>query len=399
MALGFSAPQTDAERRELVRARLVAQGLADPQHDTPATVLAQHGAMQGQDLPGLISSIALRLDPVACAEWAAGQQNLNAEIDPRIARVLESFRAGEIVRGYPMRSTVFGQAAADAAWIRDLCVRPLVLRRIKPATVDQATVLTIELLKERERHLEPDLTKQQTELSAPLPGVSRQQLREHWEAHGIDTSQGVSYGIICHLIETGVLVYGAHNGSDNNLALAASWLPANSGLEQKFNGDRISATAELLRRYLHSHGPATLRDFAWWSKLPQRDIKPAFGQLGAAVEIWGTDAAGQPLYCRPGLRDEVATVESAALVTHLLPGFDEIVLGYEDRLTLLSAAEHQQLVPGNNGVFRRGMVYRGKMVATWKIEKEQLRLDPFAPPLSSAAVTAAERTFKRFPRI
>ena len=45
----------------LVRRRLVAQGLATRPFSSPHDAVAAFGAMQGQDLPGVMASIALRL--------------------------------------------------------------------------------------------------------------------------------------------------------------------------------------------------------------------------------------------------------------------------------------------------------------------------------------------------
>ena len=89
------------------------------------------GAMQGQDLPGLLSSIALRLDAEKVGE-APGQDQVptvapqasDSEAfpsDARMREVLRAFDAGEIVRGYPMRGTVFAMAARDARWMTELC--------------------------------------------------------------------------------------------------------------------------------------------------------------------------------------------------------------------------------------------------------------------------------------
>jgi hypothetical protein len=49
----------------------------------------------------------------------------------------------------------------------------------------------------------------------------------------------------------------------------------------------------------------------------------------------------------------------------LLPGFDELVLGYRDRLYLMDQDRHHALVPGNNGVFKRAALRRGEMVGVW----------------------------------
>src|SRR5690606_32274848 len=99
-------------------------------------------------------------------------------------------------------------------------------------------------------------------------GAPRGELFEAWNAAGIDTTGGRGYHLLVHLISTGTAAYGPWTGTDTAVVDAATWLPAGSGLEERFNGDRTAATAELLLRYLQSHGPATLRDFAWWTKLP-----------------------------------------------------------------------------------------------------------------------------------
>src|SRR5215212_10045470 len=36
---------------------------------------------------------------------------------------------------------------------------------------------------------------------------------------------------------------------------------------------RDEALAELTRRYLAGHGPATIRDFVWWSSLTTADVR------------------------------------------------------------------------------------------------------------------------------
>lgn len=50
----------------------------------------------------------------------------------------------------------------------------------------------------------------------------------------------------------------------------------------------------------------------------------------------------------------------------LLPGFDEFILGYRDRLFAMTQDVHERLVPGNNGMFRRPAISGGRVVGTWK---------------------------------
>src|SRR5699024_7951992 len=89
--------------RHLAGARILAQGLVGPPRSTdPAQAARAFGAHQGQDLPGVIASLALR---------TGGD----------LAGVLAAFDRGEVVRGYPMRGTVLAVAADSPAWLTPLC--------------------------------------------------------------------------------------------------------------------------------------------------------------------------------------------------------------------------------------------------------------------------------------
>ena len=50
----------------------------------------------------------------------------------------------------------------------------------------------------------------------------------------------------------------------------------------------------------------------------------------------------------------------------LLPGFDEIILGYKDRSVTLDPANEKLVVPGGNGMFKNTVVTGTRARATWK---------------------------------
>ena len=58
--------------------------------------------------------------------------------------------------------------------------------------------------------------------------------------------------------------------------------------------------------------------------------------------------------------------DPAVARVHLLPGFDEYVLGYQDRSAVLAPEHSQAIVPGGNGVFRPTIVVDGAVVGTWR---------------------------------
>ena len=100
------------------------------------------------------------------------------------------------------------------------------------------------------------------------------------------------------------------------------------------------------------------------------------------------------------LAEEHAALEKEVLKELLLPGFDELVLGYRDRLYLMDQARHDAITPGNNGVFRRTALRRGEVVGTWapKGSAARRRLDLTAlRPVSEAQHRRFERLFHAFP--
>lgn len=350
----------------LARRRIVAQGLARPGYASPVEAVTAFGAMQGQDLPGVISSIALRLESQSPAD------------------VLAAFDAGEVVRGYPMRGTVFAVPAADVTWMTELCagvpLRAQINRRSQIGLDDDIVG--------RARSTMEEL------LSAHPGGASRADLLAHWDSHGIPTASGCGYHLITFFMHSTVVCWGAWNGSDQNVVLSDAWLPADRTLASRFGGDDVAATAELLRRYLLTHGPAGIRDFAWWTKLPLRTIRSALVLIEGDLETDGE------LYWRPGLDVEVAAQEDLIDEPHLLPGFDELILGYPDRHYIMKPAHEKLLVPGNNGVFKRAALVDAQVAAIWRrtgaAGRRKLDVEPFRKPLVRHR-KGWERRFGAFP--
>src|SRR5699024_3925447 len=160
-------------QRHLAGTRILAQGLAGaPRFGGPAEAARAFGAHQGQDVAGVMASLALR---------TGGD----------VGAVLAAFDRGEVVRCYPMRGTVFAVAAAFAcaavslAWSTQVCaVAPL-----------RAAIARRGRLELDEHHLEQArevLEEIAAEQSAP--GTGRGELRKDmmaaWEAAGFRPDRG-----------------------------------------------------------------------------------------------------------------------------------------------------------------------------------------------------------------
>ena len=119
---------------------------------------------------------------------------------------------------------------------------------------------------------------------------------------------------------------------------------------------------------------------------------------GSSIAGWkGIEASDMQLIPDPNSANIDPFFEETTL---LLPGFDEYVLGYADRLFAMADDHHRRLVPGNNGVFKRSVVIGGRVVGTWtragRPGGRTLEIDGFVP-ISEAARSRLEARYGEFP--
>lgn len=193
------------------------------------------------------------------------------------------------------------------------------------------------------------------------------------------------YHILWQTAQAGVICLGPLEGRQQTVVLLDEWIPAARDLP------RADAVAELAGRYFTSHGPATVHDFAWWTGLTLTEARAG---LDAVTSRLVMDIRDDTEYW---LSADAGSAAADAPRVHLLPGFDEYVLGYKDRGGVLAPEHASKIVPGNNGIFMPALVVDGQVIGTWTRTRTRtgvtLTLHPFArltaPDDSIAA--AAER--------
>jgi hypothetical protein len=333
----FSA--RDHRVREL---RLIAQRIAAPAFATPAETVRWMLALQAQDFPGVKWSVGLR-------QRGGTQAAVEAACD-----------AGEIVRSWPMRGTLHLVAAEDLKWMLELTTP----RSVASAGDRRAYLGLGDLDVERARDI----------AVAALIGarvMTREALLARIDAGGVTTQGQRGYHLLWYLAQTGTLVLGPADGRQQTFVLLDEWVPHPRRLEPD------EALGELARRYFASHGPATVKDLARWSGLTMAQVRVGIGVAGASLVTLELD--GAPFYLAP----ETLDADPAVARAHLLPGFDEYVLGYQDRSAVLAPEHSQAIVPGGNGVFRPTVVVDGAIVGTWRrtVRAREVVLEaaPFAP--------------------
>jgi hypothetical protein len=148
--------------------------------------------------------------------------------------------------------------------------------------------------------------------------------------------------------------------------------------------DRDAALAELARRYLRGHGPATAADLAGWAGMPLRDARAGLAAIASELVERGdlVDLAARGAEVGGGAR---AATPAAAIPPRLLGAFDPYLLGWKDR-TFAVATEHARRVHPGGGMVRATATVDGRVVGTWTLPGGEVERELFA--------RAAKRAFQ-----
>lgn len=339
--------------REIALLRLVAQRIAGPSAATATEAVRWLTAAQAQDWGGVLTSVALRT--------ASGTR----------ADVEAAADAGEVVRSWPMRGTLHLVAAEDLSWMLRLTAPRVVAgaaRRRARLGLDAGQL-------EHARKLAVDAL-------AGGRRLRRDDLLAAWNEGGLDTAGQRGYHMLWHLAQTGTLCLGPVQGGEQLIVLVDEWIP------RPRRPEREEALGELAERYFRGHGPATVKDFARWTNLLAADVRA--GVELARPRLARVDVDGVEYLMDPRTPDLLDACRQSARGVFLLPGFDELILGYQDRSAVLPAEFADRIVPGGNGVFRPTVVSDGRVVGTWRHTGRGARRTLEAVPFESFPEQVAE---------
>jgi hypothetical protein len=314
-----------AAARKVVRRRLLAQRVAASEFTRPAELVGWLGAVQAQDYLGALWAVGLRV---------AGARESDIE---------RALAEGTIVRCWAMRGTLHFVAAEDARWMISLLAPRAVASaasRLKAAGVDD------EVLANARRALVKNLEGGRR--------LTRQAAYSILERARIATAGQRGMHLLWRLAHDGLLCLGPREGKQQTFVLLEEWLPKATILA------REQALPELAHRYFTGHGPATLRDFAWWSGLTLSEARLAVDMAGKLLEREVVE--GHPFLFAPAAAPYI--VAGADERAYVLPAFDEFFVGYADR----SAAVASLPAGSVTAVEILGPVILADdgLVATWK---------------------------------
>lgn len=345
---------------ELTQLRLIAQRIAGPGHRSPHEAVQHLTALQAQDHPGAITSVALRTRARSRAQVEA------------------ALTAGKLVKSWPMRGTLHLVAAEDLSWL-------LTLTSPRQLAAQAGRRAQLELT-------DADLEQAGAVATEALGGgreLTRAGLLAAWEQAGICTTGQRGYYLIVHLAQTGLLCFGPIRAGEPQIVLLPEWVAQPRTLE------RDEALGELARRYFSSHGPATSKDFTRWAKLVAADVRTALALARPHLDTLHLD--GVDYLLDPRTPERLRRYRDAAGGVFLLPGFDEYMLGYGDRSAALPAQFADRIVPGGNGVFQPTVIADGQVVGTWRRTRDRaLALTAFTE-LAAPVARAVPEVYANLP--
>jgi hypothetical protein len=278
------------------------------------------------------------------------------------------------VRTWPLRGTLHLVCASDVRWLLELTAAKTLrgaATRHAQAGLDAPTFAKAR--KVIEKGLRSGAPMRRTAIYALL------------EAHSISTAGQRGLHLLWGLAHEGVLCFGPRDGKQPTFVLLEAWVPQAKALP------RDEALAELARRYLAGHGPASVRDFAWWSGLAAAEARRAFEAIRGAcssVVIGGTEhrSLGAP------------HVPRASSSVQLLPAFDELVVGYTQREALGEPSALAHLLRG--GIIGPALVEDGRLIGRWsralKPGQVEVTLEPLVKKAGAQALRAAAERYARF---
>jgi hypothetical protein len=354
----FWSPRGRAIR--LAAQRLRQQRIGHNPFANVAETVRWFGAVQAQDYLGAL--------------WAVGLRTLGAT-ESSVERAIAD---RTIVRTWPLRGTLHVVAAEDAHWMRDLCAARTLARnaqRLKrEQNIDSRVV-------ERSRKVLTDALRGGVCLSRP-------ELYRRLDGALIATAAGRGLHLLWWHAHEGLICLGPRAGKQQTFVLMEEWLPAAPPRS------REDSLAELARRYFASHGPATVRDFAWWSGLAAADAAIALEAI--AKELVAETIDDRTYWCTPSV-----PVKRAARGCHLLPAYDEYTVAYQDRSAIMTSAVAARADSGH-GIFHPPIVIDGQIAGTWSrvLQKDSVaitcRLFATTDRRQKQALAAAAQRYAKF---
>ncbi|MBA2311526.1 MAG: winged helix DNA-binding domain-containing protein [Actinobacteria bacterium] len=301
--------------------------------EAPDDVVGWLGAVQSQDYAPAKWSIARRTND-AC----------DAALD-------QAFADGTILRTHVLRPTWHFVLPTDIRWMLELTAPRVHIMNshqyrklgLDAAVLEKCTSLLVDALRGGNRLTRKELAGMLTSAGVAIHGFRLAYVLMNAELNAV----------IC----SGPLI-----GKQHSYALLEERAPQARSLSY------AESLAELTLRYFTGHGPATAKDFRWWSSLTLAAIKEGIEMVGSRLECENIDGVHY-WHVSSDLRGEVDCP-----TVHLLQGYDEYIVGYSESKYVLDVSGEARARSGSGTVFNGVVFLDGQVAGTGSALSKRSRL-------------------------
>jgi len=318
--------------------RLYHHQLLGTGYTMPHQIVAHFGIVQAQDFNSAKWAIGVRLSE--CTE----------------KMIHEAFDRGEILRTHILRPTWHLVTPENIRWMLKLSVKRIV-QSMKSR--DRELGLTDDTYVKCYRVIEKGLEKEDF--------LTREELMNILHFAGIMVDSSQMNHVIIGAEANGIVCSGILREKKHTYALLEKRVPAEQPLGKE------ESLAKLARMYFTGHGPATLHDFVWWSGLTVGEARQ--GLESVQSEFVSETIDGQKYW----MPDTNLRPSAGRNILHLLPAFDEYLVGYKHRMAAITSKNHKKAI-STNGVFRPVVIKDGQVIGLWKkasSAKKVITVTPF----------------------
>ena len=310
--------------QDILSQRLNNQQLAHPMFETPQQIVSWFGAVQSQDY--------------ASAKWALAQRLIQGTEE----LIEKAFTDGQILRTHVMRPTWHFVTPNDIRWMLKL-TSPRV--KMLLAHYDRTLGLTQDTVRMSQTIFQETLTGGKM--------LTREELGLVLQKYKLPATGQALAHCVMHAELDGILCSGPRKGKHFTYMLLDERVPKFQNLTNE------EALAELTKRYFTSHGPATIKDFVWWSGVTTVDAKHGLAMNKSWLINESVDGEE---YWFHELIKEKKTMQTM----YLLPNYDEYTIAYKDRNLFYNSANNLHLDMRGNMIFQHMIMYQGELIGVWR---------------------------------
>jgi hypothetical protein len=216
--------------------------------------------------------------------------------------------------------------------------------------------------------------------------LTRPALHKLLEADGVKLSTFALSLVVMQAELEGLICSGVMQGKQQTYALIAERAP------QAVKLTRDEALVELVKRYFSTRGPATLKDFAWWSGLTQADARRGTAEAGIDSEVVG----GRTYWFTGG-----ATTRVRKPRVDLVQIYDEMGMAYSESRDELATPG----LPRQEAKYPHHILLDGRLIGHWRrtVKARTIAFDVQLfrrlDPDEQASLEAAQQSFTEFSKL